>query len=71
MDNVEHILQFDVSTPHHAAQARRKLDALIIGGYEIISIQEQNIWDEETERHRRIRSVSVYGSKIHQTPDPR
>ncbi len=69
MTKVEHVFQFDVTTSHHAAQARRKLDALIIGGYEIISINERDVWDDQTGRYRRIRSVRVYGANLNPTSD--
>ena len=69
VNHSEQVLQFEVTTAQHAAQARRKLDALILGGYEILSIHEREVWDEESGQRRRIRSVRVYGKEVRQNPE--
>jgi len=58
---VETRLTFDVSTPQLALQARRKISALIIGGWDVISIEEYNLQDRQTGQIVRIREVVVSG----------
>jgi len=57
----ETVLTFDVTTPIDAAQARLKISALVIGGYDVVSIEEHEKTDQETGARRRIRRVRLSG----------
>lgn len=58
---VETHLTFDVSTPQLALQARRKLSALIIGGWDVVFMDEYDVQDPQTGQYLRIREVVVAG----------
>jgi len=60
------IIRIEVTTPHQQDQARRKLDALVLGGWDIHAMIAVEHLDTNTGNIRQFRELVVSGKTIKQ-----
>ena len=66
VDCNEHQLTLEITTEAQALQAQRKLDALVIGGWEILEMDVLETTDPDSGQRRRFRVIRVCGGEIQQ-----